>query len=846
MPEISIQQNISGVGNFVVGQGTLNILHQLPELDREGYRNLAILRDKVKQFWIGGVLEKSVHGEAIIALDRQSVTEAVDHPWATTLELPDQKSQLVPSGKRTSEIFYECGRALLILGEPGSGKTVTLLETARDLIQRSEIDPTQPVPLIVNLSSWSARQPPLFAWLVEELKTKYFVSRKLAELWLQQNRLLLLLDGLDEVAAEARPACVQAIHQHIEEQGSSGIVVCCRIRDYTALPLKLKLNAAICVQPLTSEQIDQYLQHGGESLAVLRQAVNDDAMLREIAQTPLMLSIMSLAYQDITPAKLTKAGLKNLEESRQHIFEQYVEKMFLRRQQRDRAFGNAAIRRWLARLARQMNQRAQTLFLIENLQPDWLPRKRTQWAYFMVSRGLSSMLLVACFLGALLPLTEFEAPSARDLREISLFLATLFALVGFFTGTVEAILILKKKKSNQSLFREIIKRFHIYGVLSVAAVVVCFRVDDATRDFEVMEWLFGLLVASVFGTLFGLVFGVRANRQSPMWDIHTVESLTWSWRQAVRGIWRGFVVGSLIGVPIIYLARPVVESVIVGIAIGAVASGISHSYPYASNATTPTVSNRIANLATNDEPSRVTNLVVGTTVSNAIQPSKHDSASNAMTPGTSTVIVRPPAEHEASSVINPGESASAPPRRDFIDFIFTTRGAIVFALLSGFIGSIFGAFFSGLVRGVTANKTRANQGILLSFRKAVWAGAPVGLFLGFWIWAAASFSGATASLAWAGRWGTTLIYSVVSGLFLGSAIALWYGGFDIIQHYTLRLLLWRSGYAPRRLVHFLDHAADLIFLQRVGGGYIFIHRLLLEHFAATESKCSAWPLGRKP
>ena len=31
---------------------------------------------------------------------------------------------------------------------------------------------------------------------------------------------------------------------------------------------------------------------------------------------------------------------------------------------------------------------------------------------------------------------------------------------------------------------------------------------------------------------------------------------------------------------------------------------------------------------------------------------------------------------------------------------------------------------------------------------------------------------------------------------------------------------------------FLDYAARLVFLQKVGGGYIFIHRLLLEHFAA--------------
>ncbi len=37
---------------------------------------------------------------------------------------------------------------------------------------------------------------------------------------------------------------------------------------------------------------------------------------------------------------------------------------------------------------------------------------------------------------------------------------------------------------------------------------------------------------------------------------------------------------------------------------------------------------------------------------------------------------------------------------------------------------------------------------------------------------------------------------------------------------------------PRRYVRFLNYGVRLIFLKRVGSGYIFIHRLFLEHFAA--------------
>jgi hypothetical protein len=52
-----------------------------------------------------------------------------------------------------------------------------------------------------------------------------------------------------------------------------------------------------------------------------------------------------------------------------------------------------------------------------------------------------------------------------------------------------------------------------------------------------------------------------------------------------------------------------------------------------------------------------------------------------------------------------------------------------------------------------------------------------------------------------------------------------------VQYYVLRWLLIRRKYLPWRLVPFLNHCVDLIFLRRVGGGYIFVHRLLMEHFA---------------
>jgi hypothetical protein len=66
-----------------------------------------------------------------------------------------------------------------------------------------------------------------------------------------------------------------------------------------------------------------------------------------------------------------------------------------------------------------------------------------------------------------------------------------------------------------------------------------------------------------------------------------------------------------------------------------------------------------------------------------------------------------------------------------------------------------------------------------------------------------------------------IIVGMVVGAIVGLITGLSRGGSVVIKHYALRLTLWRSG----------DMCAKLILLKKVGGGYIFMHRMLLEYFA---------------
>jgi hypothetical protein len=71
------------------------------------------------------------------------------------------------------------------------------------------------------------------------------------------------------------------------------------------------------------------------------------------------------------------------------------------------------------------------------------------------------------------------------------------------------------------------------------------------------------------------------------------------------------------------------------------------------------------------------------------------------------------------------------------------------------------------------------------------------------------------------------LFAVSGGLLVGALG----GGLTVLQHYILRLLLWRTHTFPLEVQTFLDDATARILLRHVGGGYSFTHRLLLDHFA---------------
>lgn len=672
-------------------------------------RALALLRGKVRDFWIDGVLNRSIHGARVLELGKETRPDAIDQPWEAVLELPFEGTRVVPAGQGILELFDEVRGSLLILGQPGSGKTTTLLELARLLLDRAEREPTEPVPVVLHLSTW--RGGTLMAWLIEELSGKYQVPREMARRWVTELRLLPLLDGLDEVEPDHRAGFVEAIGAFMQEHGLPGLAVTCRVHDYSVLPVRLRTNGAVSLQPLSPDQIDAYLAQGGDRLDGLRAAMSADPVLRELARSPLMLSIMGRAYEGASIESLASRADDAEELRRQHLFESYVARMFERQGREDGPYDEARTRRFLGWLAANMARAHRSVFLVEELQPEWVGGRAARATNLVAFAGALGSVVGVIGASTWHALALISADSGAFVAERGygtwVVACSVWALV---VGIIDLIRP-APSEGRGGIVGSFLLNLLGYGV---AWLVVWKGVEYAAGRSGELLGLHRYLFLSLVGPLLVAAKGARFRITR---DVRTVESLGLSG----RGMAIGAMFGALAGAGIWVLFRLGPEPDVRGGHLGFLA---------------------------------------------------------------------------------------------------------VFVVLA----TIAGASFRGLESRFVPRKTRPNEGVRLSLRNGITAALLPSLMfsaavflLGSWVTERPEHRSAYPLLAAA----LLPIYFV--------CVALWFGWLDALKHFVLRGVLASTGATPLRLPRILDHACRLNLLQRAGGGYLFVHRLLLEHFEATPS-----------
>ncbi|UBF28534.1 NACHT domain-containing protein [Kovacikia minuta CCNUW1] len=399
---------VTGNGNLVL-QGSeaeflkealRTALHETKKVQRS--RNEQLLLDEVKQEVIAR-LHQSLFDAVLIELQKQQLFHRVKRPWDAEIKIGARPSLPLPDDSDILEVFdhEEIQGRLLILGAPGAGKTTTQLDLAKALIERAERQPDYPIPVLFSLPSWRDDRQPMTEWLVAELKSKYGVQPRIGRKWLENRKLLPLLDGLDELEVNRQESCVQAINALI--QGGCRpqyLVVCSRAEEYTKYETCLQLNGAVCLQPLIASQIRDYLsaiRHPD-----LWQIIVDDSNLLELSRIPLLLSVVILTYKDIDPE--TWKQFNSPQELLHYLLDAYVQRMLARSVSRD-LYGRQKtptpkqIRHWLIWLSQQLQRDAQVEFLIEEMQPFILLPSNERKIYIVLAWSI--IVLTATLIAAL-------------------------------------------------------------------------------------------------------------------------------------------------------------------------------------------------------------------------------------------------------------------------------------------------------------------------------------------------------------------------------------------------------------------------------------------------------------
>jgi class 3 adenylate cyclase len=542
-------------------------------LTREEYRDRIILINKVRQYWISGVLETGLRDRALIALGLNEGIDSLKLPWGLTWTNADEAGNPLPPGTKIIDKLPQFGKGgtLLILGEPGGGKTTTLLELASELLLAAEHDYTQPLPIVFNLSSWSIKQS-IADWLVQQLHIQYQVSKDIGKHWLQNQQLLLMLDGLDEVSVLYRDACVVALNDFSLKYGQTDMVVTSRLQDYELLSNRLKIKTAVYLQPLSLEQIETYLTNAGGELAAVKQALRQDIILQELARSPLMLSIIALAYQGKSFDDVTQ--IYSLEERRQHILNAYIERMFHRRSSKQ--YSKVKAMRWLIWLAKQMREKYQSVFFIELLQNNWLPNI---WYKLIAAIIIGIIAGLLCGIGGVLNvgilLLDWELAKLAGIN-IAIGTGIISAIVfGFIYPRINPVESLKwsvekaRKKLNQGLTVGIVSGA-ILGPICGAFYSLVLKVGNVWTESLSFGLRIGLGVALIFALLGGLNNPTVENSTIPNQGI---------WQSAQNAVIFFLLGATGMGLVAFILGLPILVGAITGLLFGvfvAGAAGIKH------------------------------------------------------------------------------------------------------------------------------------------------------------------------------------------------------------------------------------------------------------------------------
>lgn len=204
---------------------------------------------------------------------------------------------------------------LLVLGEPGMGKTVALQRMMWETAYSNDVL----IPVFVPLAFLVNDLTDLVRIALNETDKLHFDDLKSARTFLRQTRCLIMFDGFNEIPGSQREEAVRAIGNFLREFPKHRYVVTSRSQDKLWEKLRTLgiIEEAVVIQPLTQDQVKAYFfahlgkQKGGSFYEQL------DNHLRELSRIPLLLWLIK------------EAGLagEGIPKNRGELFSYFVNRM---------------------------------------------------------------------------------------------------------------------------------------------------------------------------------------------------------------------------------------------------------------------------------------------------------------------------------------------------------------------------------------------------------------------------------------------------------------------------------------------------------------------------------------
>lgn len=262
---------------------------------------------------------------------------------------------------------------LVVLGEPGAGKTVlAILLTLGLLADRALGDPT---PVLLPLSSWNPRQEHLHHWLARRLLEEYpglrnttAYGRDAAIRLVTDERVIPVLDGLDEIPLGLHAAAIDALDQAFA--GGRPLVVTCRSDEYQNAVRHGGILASAAVVEIEPVQLDDAIafltarHHTGDTRwqpVVDQLRCHPDGPLAQALSTPLMVDLARTAYHTPTtdPTELLHPQrFPDRATIEDHLLDAFLPATYADHPQPPgiavRQYSVDQARRWLTFLARQL------------------------------------------------------------------------------------------------------------------------------------------------------------------------------------------------------------------------------------------------------------------------------------------------------------------------------------------------------------------------------------------------------------------------------------------------------------------------------------------------------------